>query len=138
MKFFLLPFFLLATFVVKAQDTTAVSPAKSTTPVYQLRVYEIFENNKKDFHDRFRDHAMRIMKKYNFKISSIWESRSANKTEFIYLLEWPDEITMKQSWEQFRADKEWIEIKRLTSAKSGELVGKIEDRVLIKTAYSPR
>jgi hypothetical protein len=27
--------------------------------IHQLRVYEIFDGNKKEFHDRFRDHAMR-------------------------------------------------------------------------------
>jgi hypothetical protein len=27
--------------------------------IHQLRIYEIFDNNKKAFHDRFRDHAMR-------------------------------------------------------------------------------
>ena len=137
MKLFLLTLFLLATSILKSQDTTTAFPDRKAKPVYQLRVYEIFENNKKGFHDRFRDHAMRIMEKYNFKISSIWESKSENKIEFIYLLEWPDEMTMKLAWEQFRADKEWIEIKKQTGAKFGELVGKIEDRILIKTDYSP-
>ena len=138
MKLFLLTLFLLATSILKSQDTTTVLPDSKAKPVYQLRVYEIFENNKKDFHDRFRDDAMRIMKKYNFKISSIWESKLENKVEFIYLLEWPDEMTMKQAWEQFRSDKDWIEIKKQTGAKSGVLVGKIEDRILTKTDYSPR
>ena len=31
-------------------------------PIYQLRIYEIFEQNKADFHERFRGHAMPIMK----------------------------------------------------------------------------
>ena len=29
--------------------------------VHQLRIYEIFDSNKQAFHERFRDHAMRIM-----------------------------------------------------------------------------
>jgi len=37
-------------------------------PIHQLRVYEIFDSNMKAFHDRFRDHAMRIMVRYDFKI----------------------------------------------------------------------
>ena len=100
MKIFLFTLFLLVTSILKSQDATTVLPDKKANPVYQLRVYEIFENNKKGFHDRFRDHAMRIMEKYNFKILSIWEAKSENKIEFIYLLEWPDEMTMKQAWEQ--------------------------------------
>jgi hypothetical protein len=35
------------------------------------------------------------------------------------------------------ADEEWKEIKRATGAQHGSLVGRIEDRVLVPTAYSP-
>lgn len=131
MKLFLLTLFLALTTVVKSQNTI------QTTPVYQLRIYEIFETNKKVFHERFRDHAMRIMKKYNFKIVSIYESKSDKKVEFVYFLEWPDEKTMKQAWEQFKADKEWIDVKKEYTAKYGNVVGNVEDRVLMKVDYSP-
>ncbi|MEA9414533.1 NIPSNAP family protein [Flavobacterium sp. PL02] len=137
MKLLLLTLLLITTSVVKCQNATTVSDDGKATPVYELRIYEIFENNKKNFHDRFRDQAMQIMKKYHFKISSIWESKSDKKTEFVYLLEWSDEATMKKAWEQFRADKEWIEIKKQTSTKFGDLIGNIEDRVLTKMDYSP-
>ena len=57
--------------------------------IHQLRIYEIFDNIKKAFHDRFRDHAMRIMAKYDFKIVATWESKKDNRTEFIYCLNGP-------------------------------------------------
>jgi hypothetical protein len=38
---------------------------------------------------------------------------------------------------QVLADPEWKEIKRVTAAESGDLVGEIDDRVLKLTAYSP-
>jgi hypothetical protein len=82
--------------------------------IHQLRIYEIFDSNKKAFHDRFRDHAMRIMAKYDFKIVATWESKKGNRTEFVYLLEWPDR-------EMY-----------------GPLVGEIQDRTLYLTDYSPR
>jgi hypothetical protein len=34
---------------------------------------------------------MRIMAKYDFKIVATWESKKDNRTEFVYLLESPDE-----------------------------------------------
>ena len=34
--------------------------------VQQVRIYEIFERNKAAFHAHFRDHTMRIMRKYGF------------------------------------------------------------------------
>lgn len=110
----------------------------AATPVHQLRIYEIFDNNKQAFHDRFRDHAMRIMAKYDFNIVAMWEAKNGARTEFVYLLEWPDEATMKDRWAKFMADKEWSAIKKETAAKYGNLVGEIQDRTLNVTAYSPQ
>jgi hypothetical protein len=106
--------------------------------VHQLRIYEIFENNKQAFHDRFRDHAMRIMAKYDFNIVAQWEAQNGARTEYVYLLEWPDEATMKDRWAKFMADQEWSDIKKQTGAKYGKLVGEIQDRTLNLTAYSPQ
>ncbi|HEY3098835.1 MAG TPA: NIPSNAP family protein [Methylomirabilota bacterium] len=105
--------------------------------IHQLRVYEIFEHKKSAFHERFRDHAARIMKTYGFRIVAMWEAQTKQRTEFIYLLAWPDEATKNAAWSRFMADAEWKEIKRVTGAKHGDLVGAIEDRVLVPTPYSP-
>jgi hypothetical protein len=107
-------------------------------PIQQLRIYEIFDGNKQAFHDRFRDHAARIMARYDFTIVAMWESRFENRTEFVYLLEWPDEAAMKDRWAKFMADEEWAAIKKRTGAQHGRLVGAIEDRTLRATSYSPR
>jgi len=115
--------------------TAAASQAQSV--VHQLRIYEIFENNKQAFHQRFRDHAMRIMAKYDFKIVAMWETRHGERTEFVYLLEWPDQATLQDRWAKFMADQEWAAIKKRTAAEHGQLVGDIEDRVLTVTDYSP-
>ena len=105
--------------------------------IHQLRIYEIFEHNKAAFHDRFRDHAARIMRTYGFDIVAMWETRTAHRTEFVYLLAWPDDATMRSAWAQFMGDEEWKDIKRVTSAEHGDLVGEIEDRALVLTDYSP-
>ena len=106
--------------------------------IQQLRIYEIFENNKAQFHSRFRDHAARIMReRYGFRIVAMWETRFGNKNEFAYLLEWPDETAKSAAWSAFMADTEWSEIKRVTHAEHGLMVGQIEDRLLMPTAYSP-
>ncbi len=105
--------------------------------IYQLRIYEIFEHNKSAFHARFRDHAVRIMRKYAFDIVAMWEAGNAQRTEFVYLLAWRDEPTKNAAWASFLADEEWKEIKRVTSEKYGDMVGSIEDRMLFPTDYSP-
>jgi hypothetical protein len=105
--------------------------------IHQLRIYEIFDHNKAAFHERFRDHAARIMQTYGFNILAMWEAKTPQRTEFVYLLAWPSEAAMRSTWERFMADQEWKDIKRLTSAQHGDLVGEIKDRVLIMTGYSP-
>ncbi len=105
--------------------------------IHQLRIYEIFEDTKAAFHRRFADHAERIMRKYGFQIVSMWEAQTAKRTEFVYLLEWPDVATKTKAWDAFMADEEWKEIKRVTGAAHGRLVGEIEDRILVRTDYSP-
>ena len=105
--------------------------------IHQLRIYEIFDNNKAAFHARFRDHATRIMQRHGFHIVAMWETTFEGRTEFVYVLEWPDETTKAAAWTAFMADKEWSDIKRVTSAEHGVLVGGIEDRVLTPLDYSP-
>jgi hypothetical protein len=132
---------LFASMLGSTQSAPSAVPIESglcrRSGIQQLRIYEIFESNKAAFHDRFRDHALRIMKRHGFEIISIWETRHEGKTEFTYLLQWPDEATMKRQWAAFMADEEWSRIKRETGAVHGQMVGRIEDRQLARTPYSP-
>ena len=139
-----MPTFNFFPFVVAAMATVAMAASAETRErlcpldgVQQLRIYEIFDRNKAAFHARFRDHAHRIMKRHGFDIVAFWETRNGANTEFAYLLQWPDEVTMKQRWDAFMADEEWARIKRETGASHGQLVGEIEDRTLRRTDYSP-
>ncbi|HEY9566940.1 MAG TPA: NIPSNAP family protein [Thalassobaculum sp.] len=104
--------------------------------IHQLRIYEIFEPSKAAFHARFRDHAARLMRGHGFDIRAMWETTTEARTEFVYILAWPDEATMRARWAGFMADPEWNRVKRETGA-DGPLVGAIEDRVLRLVDYSP-
>jgi NIPSNAP len=120
-----------------AGPSSGALAATQPAAIHQLRIYEIFENNKHAFHERFRDHAMRIMAKYDFRIVAMWETKNGGRTEFVYLLEWPDRATMTDRWARFMADQEWAEIKKKTGAQYGPLVGEIQERTLELTGYSP-
>ncbi|WP_206185364.1 NIPSNAP family protein [Sphingosinicella sp. CPCC 101087] len=106
-------------------------------PVQQLRVYQLFDATSGAFHDRFRDHARRIMARHGFDIVAMWETRTERGPEFVYLLNWPDEATMRRAWRAFLADDEWIRIKQESASEHGPMVGDIEERVLRPTDYSP-
>jgi hypothetical protein len=118
--------------------TSAPIHAQAAGPIHQLRIYEIFEGNKAAFHIRFRDHAMRIMAKYDFKIVAMWEAKSESRTEFVYILQWPDRATLTDRWAKMMADQEWSDIKAATAKAHGKLVGEIQDRVIELTPYSPK
>ncbi|AZA89166.1 NIPSNAP [Chryseobacterium nakagawai] len=137
MKQLLVFFLLLSGSLTFGQNYSSKEFSSTKTPVHQLRIYEIPKENKQVFLDRFRDHALRIMKKYGFNIVSIWESEFEGKTEFVYLLEWTDENTMKMAWQAFMADKEWKDIKMQTAKLHGDFVNNIEDRTLKITEFSP-
>ncbi|HET9261148.1 MAG TPA: NIPSNAP family protein [Acidimicrobiia bacterium] len=107
------------------------------TQLHQLRIYEIFEHNKQAFHDRFRDHAMRIMRSHGFEFVMLWETGTDERLEFAYLLAWPDREVMKTAWDAFMEDQEWNDIKHVTGAEHGTMVGEIWERVLTATDYSP-
>jgi len=105
--------------------------------IHQLRIYEVSEDKKAVFHNRFKNHAMRIMKRYGFEILGLWESVSASKLEFVYILKWPDAETMERQWKLFMADNEWIDIKKKTAAGGGEPVLKVSSHILNAVEYSP-
>ncbi len=126
-----------AALTAAALFTIPTSATERTTMIEQLRIYEIFESNKDAFHARFRDHAARIMKTYGFDIAAMWEAKGKDRTEFIYVLRWPDEATMRQSWARFMQDGEWSAIKDSSAAEHGRMVGAIEERVMQRTSYSP-
>lgn len=77
------------------------------------------------------------MRRYGFDIVAMWESSLAQGPRFVYLLDWPDVATKEAAWRSFLADAEWIEIKRVTRERYGDLVGDVEDHLLVPVPYSP-
>jgi hypothetical protein len=105
--------------------------------IIQLRIYEVNPDKRDIFHNRFRDNALRIMKRYDFDVIALWESVSVVNFEFVYLLKWPDAATMDRQWQLFLADAEWIGIKKKTVSETGEPVLRVTDRLLNEVDYSP-
>jgi hypothetical protein len=65
--------------------------------------------------------------RYGFRIAAMWETKFGDRTEFAYLLEWPDEATKTAAWSAFMADTEWSDIKRVTHAEHGLMVGQRQE-----------
>lgn len=122
--------------LASAGDDRYVCPANGSE-LQQLRIYEINRSNRDPFHERFQDHALRIMKRHGLNVVDMWESDSGEKIELVYVLTWPDKATMDARWKAFLADQEWIDIKRRSAAESGQLVREANGRPLIRLSYSP-
>ncbi|WP_332767590.1 NIPSNAP family protein [Phenylobacterium sp.] len=105
---------------------TAWTAPASAAPVHQLRIYAVAAGQEAAFHARVRDHAARIMKRHDFKIQAMWEAKAGSKTEFVYLLEWPDREVMAERWAGFMADKEWSDIKAKSREEHGPVMGAIQ------------
>lgn len=79
---------------------------------------------------------MRIMKSYGFTIKAMWYSETDGKTEFVYILEWPDIAMLQKQWAAFMEDDEWEEIKRKSREEHGEMVLlKVKDQILVPTTW---
>ncbi|KTE02401.1 NIPSNAP family containing protein [Sphingopyxis sp. H038] len=130
------PAIAIAAILALAPVTVALA-ADHPAPLQQLRIYEIPRANEGVFHDRFRDHALRIMARHGFAVRSIWRSEHEDKVEFVYLLDWPDVSAMDAAWAAFLADPEWIAIKKETAARDGKYVESVAARTLEPVAWSP-
>ncbi|AZA83411.1 NIPSNAP family containing protein [Chryseobacterium lactis] len=138
MKKLFIIFLIILSGITLGQTISSKDSSSGKPPIHQLRIYEIPKENRQVFLDRFRDHALKIMKKYGFTIVSIWESEYKDKAEFVYLLEWKNEVSMKKAWEGFMSDQEWKDIKAQTAKLHGNFVNNIEDRTLKLTEFSPQ
>lgn len=125
-------------------STTSLSQAADSflcgsngTRLHQLRVYEVIRDKREPFHERFQEHALRIMKRHDFRVLDMWESDTGDKLQFIYLLEWPDAATMEARWKSFLGDQEWIDIKKRSAAEQGQLLKSAVGQPLNRVTYSP-
>lgn len=104
--------------------------------IHQLRIYEINPSLKEQFDIRFKEHATRIMHKYEFDIKAMWYSEKENKSEFVYILEWPNKETLTEKWAAFMNDAEWEAIKQKSREEHGEMVlAKVTDQILESTNW---
>lgn len=105
--------------------------------LYEMRTYEIPNQNRRVFHERFEKHAMRLMEKHGFKVVGAWDEAIGHQQEFHYLLSWKDLNTRQASWVALNSDEEWSAIKKEYNDKYGEMVLHNYSRILKPTSYSP-
>ena len=102
--------------------------------IYELRRYKLEPRNKIYFYERFEKQFLPIANRHGLKVVGAWDVN--NSSETVYILAWPDLATLQSTWEKILADEEWIQIKKDSKEKFGDLVLQTHSEVLHPTRYS--
>jgi hypothetical protein len=106
---------------------------------FELRTYVASPGKLDALNARFRDHTIALFKRHGMEVVGFWEptEKEAGAGEkLVYLLAHESQAKAAVSWQEFRADPEWVKVKA-ESEKDGPLVVKIESVFLAGTDYSP-
>lgn len=110
----------------------------SSTTVYELRIYHVYEGKLGDLLARFRDHTMQLFEKHGIKNVAYWtptDDPLKGKT-LVYMLAHPSREAATANWQAFRDDPEWQSVRDKSEA-NGKLVEKIDSTFLAMTEFSP-
>ncbi|MGF7162123.1 heme-degrading monooxygenase HmoA [Rhodoligotrophos appendicifer] len=83
--------------------------------MYELRHYVPAPGKAKELRDRFANGTMKLFEKLGFEVVEFWEHADGSG-ELWYVIEWPDETTMRASWDGFRKNEEWQALKASSEA----------------------
>jgi hypothetical protein len=111
---------------------------QSSTTVYELRIYHVYEGKLDDLLRRFREHTMKLFEKHGIKNVAYWtptDEPLKGKT-LVYLLAHPSREAATANWQAFRDDPDWQSVRDKSEA-NGKLVEKIESTFLALTDFSP-
>jgi hypothetical protein len=103
--------------------------------IYELRIYHMFKGRMEAIHKRFANETLRIFKKHGIKIVDFWED-AEDKPKIYYILEYKDFEDRNTRFNEFKADPEWIEVKK-KSELDGPIVEKVEEHYMKRVPYSP-
>jgi hypothetical protein len=106
--------------------------------VFEIRTYTTEPGKLPDLLKRFREHTTKLFEKHGMTNIGYWmptdEPRSQNT--LIYILAHKSRDTAKQSWKDFQADPDWINVKEASEA-NGKIVTKVESVFAAPTEFSP-
>jgi hypothetical protein len=123
----------------KAKAEEKADAERTSTTVYELRVYHAYEGKLDDLLRRFRDHTMALFEKHGIKNVAYWtptDEPLKGKT-LVYILEHPSREAARANWKAFQDDPEWQSVRDKSEA-NGKLVINIDSTYLALTEFSPQ
>ncbi len=102
--------------------------------IYELRTYRIPEGRMPDILRRFETVTMNLFARHGIDVVGFWTKVDVN--ELVYICRFADTKAMDTAWEAFRADPEWIAVKK-RSEENGKIVSEVLSQMLQPTGFSP-
>jgi hypothetical protein len=124
-------------------DTADYSPKfvndpTGEAPVFEMRIYRCNAGKLKNLDARFRDHTIRIFKRYGIQSVASWHpsDEPASQDTLIYILRHNSRDAAKTSWKSFGADEEWSKVAK-ESQQDGRFLRERPESIYLKaTDYS--
>jgi len=120
-----------------------VKPAATGERVFELRTYTASPGNLGNLNARFRDHTLKLFEKHGMTNVGYWtptEEKGGAGERLIYLLAHKSQEAAAESFKAFRADADWIAVKKASEDKAGGSLtaqGGVKSEFLVPTDYSP-
>lgn len=110
---------------------------KSPERSFELRIVNCLPNRSQNFYDRFKNHTLKLLKKYHIEHIAYWTSIEANNAQprYVYIVAHKSEEEGKKAWEAFRKDPKWIAALN-ESEKDGKITEKVTSIYLKPLSFS--
>jgi NIPSNAP len=125
---------------LKPTDFSPEIKSSISTPnrSFELRTYYEFPDKLPNILARFKNHSMKLLMNHgmeNIMYFTTIEKDATTQPKLIYILAHKSQEVAKKSWDEFRADTNWIKV-RDESEKSGRIVEKVESVFMNPTTFS--
>jgi hypothetical protein len=111
--------------------------------VFELRNYTASTGNLDNLLARFRDHTLKLFKKHGMTSFGYWtptEKKDGAGEKLIYLLAHKSQEAAAESFKAFRADADWVAVKKASEDKAGgslTVQDGVKSEFIVPTDYSP-
>ncbi|HUS08705.1 MAG TPA: NIPSNAP family protein [Bryobacteraceae bacterium] len=105
--------------------------------VYELRTYTAVEGKLDKVLTRFRNHTVKLFEKHGMVNIGYWVPQDPPRSQntLIYVVAHKSREAAKKSWDDFRADPEWVKV-RTASEANGKIVEKVESVFMAPADFS--
>jgi hypothetical protein len=131
-------------FLAATDFSPAIKPSAASEPrVFELRTYNATSGNLDNLFARFRDHTLKLFEKYGMTSFGYWtptEKKNGAGEKLIYLLAHKSPEAAAAAFKDFRADPNWIAVKKASEDKAGgslTVPDGVKSEFLVPTDYSP-